>query len=171
LPGYVSIDGHVHAEADWYGGKALVNFWRAVENMTVRPPDRRDRWAVSQAAPYRRMHWPVTSRSTMAAIRAAGSWPIAASTARSGRDRSSNGTPEHEHAWVGRRELEHDVHGRGRRAADDVPSLRTPPCRPSAHPRKAILLVDGSGGWHVFVPALRRDVRGTSWSSGLPKAI
>jgi hypothetical protein len=55
LPTDVTISGHVHAEADWANGMALVNFWRGVENMSVRPPDGADRWAVSQAAPYRRM--------------------------------------------------------------------------------------------------------------------
>jgi hypothetical protein len=55
LPTDVTIAGHVHAEADWAKGMALVNFWRGVENMSVRPPDGADRWAVSQAAPYRRM--------------------------------------------------------------------------------------------------------------------
>lgn len=55
-PDAVTVAGHVHAEADWANGMALVNFWRSVENMAVRPPDRADRWAVSQAAPYRRMH-------------------------------------------------------------------------------------------------------------------
>lgn len=34
---------------------------------------------------------------------------------------------------------------------------------------KPFLLVDGSGDWHVFVPALRRDARGTSWASGRPE--
>jgi hypothetical protein len=55
LPTDVTISGHVHAEADWAKGMALVNFWRGVENMSVRPLDGADRWAVSQAAPYRRM--------------------------------------------------------------------------------------------------------------------
>ncbi len=56
LPGGVEVRGHVHAEADWNNGMALVNFWRGAENMAIAPPDGRDRWAVSQAAPYRRIH-------------------------------------------------------------------------------------------------------------------
>jgi hypothetical protein len=55
-PDDVVIDGHVHVEADWNDGVALVNFWRGAENLAVRPPDGGDRWAVSQAAPYRRIH-------------------------------------------------------------------------------------------------------------------
>jgi hypothetical protein len=56
VPGDVTVIGNVHAEADWTKGMALVNFWRSAENLTVRPPGGMDRWAVSQAAPYRRIH-------------------------------------------------------------------------------------------------------------------
>jgi len=56
LPDDVIIKGNVHAEADWSHDNGTVNFWRAAENMSVTPPDGNDRWAVSQAAPFRRMH-------------------------------------------------------------------------------------------------------------------
>jgi hypothetical protein len=46
----------VHVEADWFGGNATHNFWRGAENLTVEPVGGGDRWAVSQAAPYRRVH-------------------------------------------------------------------------------------------------------------------
>ena len=46
----------VHVEADWFQGNATQNFWRGAENLSVNPPGGTDRWAVSQAAPYRRMH-------------------------------------------------------------------------------------------------------------------
>ncbi len=56
LPDDVAINGHVHAEADWFHDNGTCNFWRAAENLGVFPPDKHDRWAVSQAAPFRRMH-------------------------------------------------------------------------------------------------------------------
>lgn len=56
MPGAVTIDGHVRVNADWLKGDALANFWRGAENLTARPPEGWDRWAVSQAAPYRRIH-------------------------------------------------------------------------------------------------------------------
>lgn len=55
-PDDVTIRGAVHAEADWFQGNATQNFWRSAENLSVTPTSGTDRWAVSQAAPYRRMH-------------------------------------------------------------------------------------------------------------------
>ncbi|CAO0831846.1 hypothetical protein SMICM17S_09344 [Streptomyces microflavus] len=55
-PDDVTINGGVHVEADWFQGNATHNFWRSAENLSVNPPSGTDRWAVSQAAPYRRMH-------------------------------------------------------------------------------------------------------------------
>ncbi len=55
-PDAVTIDGAVHAEADWFQGNATQNFWRGAENLSVNPTGGADRWAVSQAAAYRRMH-------------------------------------------------------------------------------------------------------------------
>ena len=57
-PDDVNINGHVRVEAFWFGGNATQNFWRAAENLSVTLPAgvTVERWAVSQAAPYRRMH-------------------------------------------------------------------------------------------------------------------
>ncbi|MEQ5843542.1 carbohydrate-binding protein [Paraburkholderia acidicola] len=57
-PDDVTINGAVHAEADWFQGNATQNFWRGAENMAVVPSGTggTDRWAVSQASPWRRMH-------------------------------------------------------------------------------------------------------------------
>lgn len=56
-PDSVTINGAVHAEADWFPPQnATQNFWRGAENLSVNPTGGTDRWAVSQAAPYRRMH-------------------------------------------------------------------------------------------------------------------
>ena len=55
-PNDVVINGGMRADARWRKGNATLNFWRAVENMSVIPAGGFDRWAVSQAAPMRRMH-------------------------------------------------------------------------------------------------------------------
>ena len=55
-PNDVVIKGGMRADARWRKGNATLNFWRAVENMSVNPAGGFDRWAVSQAAPMRRMH-------------------------------------------------------------------------------------------------------------------
>lgn len=56
VPSDVTIAGHVWTDAAWMKYNATCNFWRAVENLTVQPPDGVNVWAVSQAAPMRRTH-------------------------------------------------------------------------------------------------------------------
>ncbi len=56
-PGDVQINGDITVDAfnESDQGSALQNFWRSAENMAVTPSSGSDRWAVSQAAPFRRM--------------------------------------------------------------------------------------------------------------------
>ncbi|MFV0622454.1 adenylyl cyclase [Sphingomonas sp. ac-8] len=175
LPGEVVIDGHVHAEADWRDGMALVNFWRGVENLAVRPADRQDRWAVSQAAPYRRMHlagdlalddggW--SSGGFMADCHIDG-------TVRSGSQQQWFTRGSRIGGWEG---SNWNMVFAGVEGAP-VTSFPEPPYTtvksvPLVR-EKPFLTVSAAGDWSVFVPALRRDVRGTSWESGQPagKAI
>ena len=55
-PDAVSITGQVHSEADWMRGNATCTFWRSVAGIAVTPDGGTDRWATSQATPFRRMH-------------------------------------------------------------------------------------------------------------------
>ncbi len=55
-PDDVTIHGHVQSMDPAGRGSILVSFWRSAENMSVIPPDGAEHRAVSQAAPYRRMH-------------------------------------------------------------------------------------------------------------------
>lgn len=58
-PDDVTINGSVNVDSGWnYGdqGNATQNFWRSAENLAVAPTGGTDRWAVSQAAPMRRIH-------------------------------------------------------------------------------------------------------------------
>lgn len=173
LPSEVVIDGHVHAEADWRDGMALVNFWRGVENLGVRPPDGADRWAVSQAAPYRRMHlqgdlalddggW--SSGGFMADCRIDG--VIRSGTQQQWFTRNSSIKEWDGSNW--------NMMFMGVDSApatsfpeppftsiDTVPLLR----------EKPFLYVAGSGEWRVFVPAVRANTRGVSWASGMPPGV
>ncbi|WP_410564016.1 chitobiase/beta-hexosaminidase C-terminal domain-containing protein [Amycolatopsis sp. cmx-4-61] len=56
-PGDVLINGDVTVDAfnASDNGVALQNFWRSAENMAVNPSGGNERWAVAQAAPFRRM--------------------------------------------------------------------------------------------------------------------
>ncbi|MEU7477883.1 chitobiase/beta-hexosaminidase C-terminal domain-containing protein [Lentzea sp. NPDC042327] len=56
-PGDVVINGDITVDAfnESDQGVALQNFWRSAENMAVNPSNGTNRWAVAQAAPFRRM--------------------------------------------------------------------------------------------------------------------
>src|SRR3954453_16298946 len=54
-PQDVRINGDITVDAGWMQGNATQNFWRSVENLSLYPVSGADRWAVSQAAPFRRM--------------------------------------------------------------------------------------------------------------------
>ncbi|MEU8815466.1 discoidin domain-containing protein [Actinoplanes sp. NPDC048796] len=54
-PQDVRINGDITVDAGWFQGNATQNFWRSTENVSVYPVNGANRWAVSQAAPFRRM--------------------------------------------------------------------------------------------------------------------
>ncbi len=56
LPDDTAINGTVSVDARWFNGNATQNFWRGAENLAVTPTGGSERWAVSQACPFRRMH-------------------------------------------------------------------------------------------------------------------
>ena len=55
-PDSVHITGNVHADASAPNNNATITFWRAAEGFSVTPSGGTMQWAVSQAAPFRRMH-------------------------------------------------------------------------------------------------------------------
>ncbi len=165
-PGAVAIDGHVRVNADWLKGDALANFWRGAENLTIRPPGGWDRWAVSQAAPYRRIHvlgdlllddGGSSSGGFLADCRIEGT--IHAGSQQQWYSRSS-----HIGGWQGVNwnMMFQGVLGAPATTFPDpavTTLLRVPLLR-----EKPFLQVDPAGHWSVFVPALRRDAMGPSWA-------
>lgn len=164
-PDDVTVIGHVHAEADWAKGMALVNFWRSVENMAVRPPDRADRWAVSQAAPYRRVHlagdlalddggW--SSGGFMADCHVEG-------IVRSGSQQQWFTRTSQIAGWQGSNwnMMFMGVDGAPPESFPEPP-YTTRPSVPVIR-EKPFLYVQSDGAWAVFVPGLRRDAAGVSW--------
>jgi hypothetical protein len=170
LPGGVVIDGHVHAEADWANGMALDNFWRGAENLEVRPPDGKDRWAVSQAAPYRRIHlkgdlalddggW--SSGGFMADCRIDG-------TIRSGTQQQWFTRTSTIRGWQGSNWNMMFMGVAGAPATSfPTPPYTNVPAVPIIRD-KPFLHVDADGQWGVFVPSLRRQARGASWDAAKP---
>jgi hypothetical protein len=55
-PDAVHITGDVHADASLPRNNATCTFWRAISGLAVTPTGGTMQWAVSQAAPFRRMH-------------------------------------------------------------------------------------------------------------------
>ncbi|MER5914113.1 RICIN domain-containing protein [Streptomyces sp. NPDC001982] len=169
-PDAVTVNGKVHAEADWFNGNATQNFWRGAENLSVNPTGGSDRWAVSQAAAYRRMHL----RGNLALDD--GGWSSGGLLADSKIDGQVNSGSQQQ--WLTRNSQLGSWTGSNWNmvfvGSQGVPatSFPSPPYTTVAQSpvtrEKPFLYVDGSGNYQVFVPALRTNSTGTSWASGNP---
>ncbi|GIG92364.1 coagulation factor 5/8 type [Plantactinospora endophytica] len=176
-PNDVNLNGHVRVEAFWMGGNATQNFWRAAENLSVTLPAGTivERWAVSQAAPYRRMHlrgagnqiqlwnggdgW--SSGGLMADTKIDGM--VVSGSQQQWFSRNSEFG-----SWTGSvwNMVFTGVTGA---PAPNFPNPshtvvgQTPVVR-----EKPFLYIDGTGEYRVFVPALRTNSQGTSWYNKTP---
>ncbi|GAA4606697.1 hypothetical protein BJY16_005959 [Actinoplanes octamycinicus] len=172
-PDQVTINGHVHAEADWWpdgSQNATQNFWRSAEGLSVTPGDGLDRWAVSQAAPYRRMH----VRGNLAL--SDGGWSSGGFLADSKIDgQIQSGTQQQwltrnsaMGSWSGSNWNQVFVGSTGAPANTfPSPPYTTVGTTPTVA-EKPYLYVDSAGAYQVFVPALRSNTSGTTWASGSP---
>lgn len=167
-PDDTTITGAVRSEADWFGGNSTHNFWRSVANLAVIPTvdDGFNRWAVSQAAPFRRMH---VLGNLVLDDGGYSSGGFLADSAIDGVVQSGS-----QQQWFTRNArlggwqgsvwnmffLGTDVPPPGTwppfTALDQTPVLR----------EKPFLFVNGVGNFYVHVPDLRAVSRGVSWSSG-----
>ncbi|MDQ2664770.1 MAG: coagulation factor 5/8 type domain-containing protein [Gemmatimonadota bacterium] len=172
-PDDVAITGGVTADARWRKGNATLNFWRIVENMSVRPTGGFDRWAVSQAAPMRRMH----IRGDL--VLDDGGWSSGGFLADSkvdGQVRSGS-----QQQWLTRNSELGSWTGANWNmvfiGTVNAPSqtFPTPPYTTVATAplvrEKPLIYVDARGGWKVFVPAFRSNTRGTTWSGASAPGI
>ncbi|MFF4563854.1 RICIN domain-containing protein [Streptomyces sp. NPDC001435] len=169
-PDAVSVNGAVHAEADWFQGNATQNFWRGAENLSVNPAGGGDRWAVSQAAAYRRMHL----RGNLALDD--GGWSSGGYLADSKVDgQVDSGTQQQ---WLTRNSQLGSWTGSNWNmvfvGSQGVPatSFPKPPYTTVAQSpvtrEKPFLYVDGAGAYQVFVPSVRTNSTATSWAGGNP---
>ncbi|MGH3881160.1 MAG: discoidin domain-containing protein [Actinophytocola sp.] len=181
-PDDVNLNGHVRVEADWLQqgdnpdnkGNATQNFWRAAENLSVTlPAGQIERWAVSQAAPYRRMHL----RGQVQLWNGGDGWASGGLIA----DSRIDGVVEsgsQQQFFTRNSELRGGWSGSVWNMVF-TGSTGTPPQHfpnPShtvvaSTPKireKPFLHVAGNGEYRVFVPALRQNTSGTSWGSGAP---
>ncbi|GLY96425.1 RICIN domain-containing protein [Actinoplanes sp. NBRC 103695] len=172
-PDQVNINGHVHVEADWWhdgSQNATQNFWRAAEGLSVTPPDGQDRWAVSQAAPYRRMH--LRGRLALSD----GGWSSGGFMADTKVDgQIDNGSQQQfifrNSQMAGYVNSNWNAVFVGDQGApgNTFPNPKyTNVAQSPVVAEKPYLYVDSTGLYQVFVPALRTNAVGTSWAGGNP---
>ncbi len=179
-PDDVHVNGHARVEADWLQqgddpnnlGNATQNFWRGVENFHVTvPAGEIERWAVSQAAPYRRMH---LSGIGVQLWNGYDGWASGGLMADVKVDEFVESGSQQQ--WLTRNsEL-----GNWSGSVWNMVFVGTAGAPPQNFPNpshtvvgttpvvreKPFLYVEGSGAYSVFVPALRENSTGTSWAGG-----
>ncbi|HEY7592653.1 MAG TPA: discoidin domain-containing protein [Actinophytocola sp.] len=182
-PDDVNLNGHVRVEADWLQqgdnpnnlGNATQNFWRSAENLSVTLPSGQiERWAVSQAAPYRRMHL----RGQVQLWNGGDGWASGGLIA----DSRIDGVVEsgsQQQFFTRNSELRGGWSGSVWNMVF-TGSTGTPPqhfpnpshtvvAQTPKIREKPFLYITPAGEYRVFVPALRQNVSGTSWGAGAPQ--
>jgi hypothetical protein len=169
-PDAVQITGNVHSDASLPRNNATCTFWRAAEGFSVLPKDGTMQWAVSQAAPFRRMH--VRGNLALHQNRgwASGGWisdSVVDGNVDSGSQQQWISRNSEWGSWTGSNwnmefvGVQHPPEGQW-----PAPPLtkvdRTPVVR-----EKPFLEVDSKGRWSVLVPDIRTESLGVSWHSGL----
>ncbi|MGK7295746.1 MAG: hypothetical protein ACNS61_07970 [Candidatus Wenzhouxiangella sp. M2_3B_020] len=167
-PGDVRINGAVQSVSSTSNNKVTTMFWRGAENIYVEPEADPMLWAVSQAAPYRRMH--VAGNINFDK----GSWAsggVLANSVVEGRAGLTTGQQWFtRNSEIGRWEGGNwnrvfvGVEGAPLDQWPDKPTTvveQTPVIR-----EKPFLTWTETDGYSIFVPALRRESRGVSWRDG-----
>jgi F5/8 type C domain len=169
-PDDVTINGDVTVDAGWFGGNATQNFWRSAENMALVPVNGTDRWAVAQAAPFRRMH----VRGNLNLAPNGYGWASGGYIADSKVDGQVQ--PYSQQQWYTRDSqiggylngvwnmVFSGVQGAPAQSFPNPPYTVVPQTPVSRE--KPYLYVDGGGNYNVFVPSLRQNSAGTTWSGG-----
>ncbi|MFF4064432.1 coagulation factor 5/8 type domain-containing protein [[Kitasatospora] papulosa] len=171
-PDDTTFNGDVTVDAGWFDGNATQNFWRSAENLALDPVNGTNRWAVSQAAPFRRMH--VKGGLNLAPD--GYGWASGGYIADSKIDGQVG--PYSQQQWYTR---DSSVGGWGNgvwnmtfSGVEGAPaqSFPEPPyttldTTPVSR-EKPFLHLDGDA-YKVFVPAKRTNARGTSWADGTPE--
>src|SRR5580700_3559943 len=183
INGEVRVEGQVQTDGSV---SALVNFWRSAENLSVNPiaPSYYggaaiDQWAVSQAAPLRRVH----IRGALFLFPHQGGFSsggfIADSLVGGGGPSGLNGLVVNasQQQWLTRNSLigswSNGVWNQVFSGVVGAPAQSFPKPQPyTTLPQspvtreKPFLYVDPAGNFNVFVPALQRNSSGTTWGSG-----
>ena len=167
-PDDVRITGDVRAEPV-RGNNATVTFWRTAEGLSVTPAGGTMRWAVSQAAPFRRMH----IRGDMV-LHKNGGWASGGWMSDDLIDGAVNAGPQQQ--WIARNSEWQKWTGSnwnmvfvGVVGAPDGEWPQPPFTKIAQTPlvrEKPFLQVDAKGNYSVRVPELRRNTEGITWRAG-----
>ncbi|MFD7466162.1 coagulation factor 5/8 type domain-containing protein [Streptomyces tendae] len=171
-PDDTTINGDVTVDAGWFDGNATQNFWRSAENLALVPVSGTNRWAVSQAAPFRRMH----VRGGLNLAPDGYGWASGGYIA----DSRIDGTvgPYSQQQWYTRDSsvggwlnavwnmVFSGVEGAPAQSFPEPPytTLETTP----VSREKPFLYLDGDE-YRVFLPEKRTGARGVSWGNGTPR--
>ncbi|MCL7425473.1 discoidin domain-containing protein [Streptomyces sp. YS415] len=171
-PDDTTINGDITVDAGWFNGNATQNFWRAAENLAVNPVSGTNRWAVSQAASFRRMH---VKGGLNLAPNGYG-WASGGYIADSKIDGQVGNYSQQQ--WYTR---DSSIGGWSNSVWNQVFSgVQGAPATGFPEPRyttldttpisreKPFLYLDGNE-YKVFAPAKRTNARGTTWESGTPQ--
>ena len=160
--------GGVHADANWNGGNATINFWRDAENLTTSPSSGNTVWATSQATPMRGLDINGSMALSLNGYSSGGfiSDSVVTGQVDSGTQQQYIMRNDQIGSWTGKNWNMVFVGSTG------VPgnTFPNPPYTTVATTptisEKPYLYVDGSGNWNVFVPGNQSNRSGTSWSGG-----
>ena len=168
-PDSVRITGNVHSDAAARNDNATTTFWRATENFSVTPTNGSMQWAVSQAAPFRRMH--IRGDIVLNQNRgwASGGWmsdDLIDGNVASGTQQQWISRNTEWHSWTGANWNMVFV-GVPNPPEGEWPKppytkiAQTPIVR-----EKPFLQVDSSGNYSVLVPSIATNTSGITWHSG-----
>ncbi|WUH16067.1 coagulation factor 5/8 type domain-containing protein [Streptomyces sp. NBC_00366] len=172
-PDDTTINGDVTVDAGWFNGNATQNFWRSAENLALAPANGTNRWAVAQAAPFRRMH----VRGGLNLSPTGYGWASGGYIADSRIDGQVG--PYSQQQWYTRDSaigswlngvwnmVFSGVEGAPAQSFPNPPytTLDTTP----VSREKPFLHVTGSSDLHVFLPEKRTNARGVTWGNGTPR--
>ncbi|MFH8798996.1 coagulation factor 5/8 type domain-containing protein [Streptomyces sp. NPDC017936] len=171
-PDDTTLNGDVTVDAGWFNGNATQNFWRSAENLALVPANGTNRWAVAQAAPFRRMH----VRGGLDLAPTGYGWASGGYIADS-RIEGQVG-PYSQQQWYTRDSaigswlngvwnmVFSGVEGAPAQSFPDPPytTLDTTP----VSREKPFLYLSGNE-YRVFLPAKRTNARGVTWGNGTPR--
>jgi hypothetical protein len=168
-PDAVRITGNVHADASLAHNNATCTFWRGVEGFSVVPAGGTMQWAVSQAAPFRRMHILGNLVLHQQHGWASGGWmadSVIDGNVDSGTQQQWISRNSEWKSWTGSNwnmvfvGIDHPPVGQW-----PQPPYTTIERAPVTR-EKPFLEVDGRGRWGVRVPELQMNTSGITWHGG-----